>query len=563
MSAVLEDLAVEYWDLLMSMNPTYATLLGDHRFDDQIEDHSEERSQWFADRLRSIISRTEAIEDGALGRSERITRSMLLSEATTWREETELAVDELNSDQNLGTHARFLTTAPLLAVHEPEHAQAICGRFRQVDRMLESAAERFRAGIAKGRTPARINVERSIHQIDGYVASPTDADPIVNLHGPEGWEGESAWRDQLHEIVTDIVRPAFERYRDVLADELLPVARPDERCGLTWIDGGEELYATLSRHYTTLDLPADEIHQIGRDAVETELPPDYAEIGGRALGISDVDPLLERLRNDPTLRFSTADEMLEVATEALDRATEAIPDWFGRLPQAPCVIATVPEHLADDLPRAYYFPPADDGSRPGTHFVNPRAPEEQNRYDAEAVAFHESIPGHHLQLAIASETDDLPLFQRHALVTAFTEGWGLYSERLSDEMDLYSTDLDRIGMLSGDSWRAGRLVVDTGIHAMGWSRQQAIDYLAANTAVSLADIEVEVDRYIGVPGQALAYKIGELEIRRLRDQARRKLRERFDIQGFHDTVLTHGPVTLRLLGELVEAWINGIEAGPS
>jgi uncharacterized protein (DUF885 family) len=217
----------------------------------------------------------------------------------------------------------------------------------------------------------------------------------------------------------------------------------------------------------------------------------------------------------------------------------------------------VPEVGGEDAPLAYYLPPAADGSRPGIFFINTTRPTTRTRYESEALAFHEGVPGHHFQLALAQEMEDLPHFRRHALATAYVEGWGLYCERLADEMGLYSGDLERMGMLSFDSWRFGRLVTDSGMHALGWGRQQAIDYLTENTPQAPNNIENEVDRYIGWPGQALAYKIGQLEIRRLRAEAEKTMGARFDIKGFHDTVLAGGPVPLGVLGDLVGAWAKG------
>ena len=228
-------------------------------------------------------------------------------------------------------------------------------------------------------------------------------------------------------------------------------------------------------------------------------------------------------------------------------------DWFGRLPQADCVVQEIPDVGAEESPIAYYLAPAADGSRPGVYFVNTLHPETRTRFEYEALAYHESIPGHHLQLAIAQEVD-VPEFRKNALVTVYVEGWGLSTERLADEMGLYSGDLQRLGILSFDSWRAGRLVVDTGMHAFGWSRQKAIDFLLDNSPQAPNNIENEVDRYIGWPAQALAYKIGQRELFRLRNQARDRLGDRFDIKAFHDTVLEPGPVPLGLLGDLVDEW---------
>jgi uncharacterized protein (DUF885 family) len=265
---------------------------------------------------------------------------------------------------------------------------------------------------------------------------------------------------------------------------------------------------------------------------------------------------VEHLRNDPALKFSTRDEIVREAERCLARAAAAMPAWFGVLPRAACEVVPIAEHEERHSTIAYYWQPAADGSRPGQFFINTYDPGTRPRFEAEALAYHEAIPGHHLQIAIAQELTGLPEFRRHLGVTAFDEGWGLYCERLADEMGLYSSDLDRLGVLSFDSWRACRLVLDTGLHALGWSRRQAIDYMTENSPVAPNNIVNEVDRYIVWPGQALAYKTGQLEILRLREMAREALGARFDMRAFHDAVLGQGAVPLPVLGRLVARYVD-------
>jgi uncharacterized protein (DUF885 family) len=261
---------------------------------------------------------------------------------------------------------------------------------------------------------------------------------------------------------------------------------------------------------------------------------------------------LRTLRSDPALYFSSRAEVESVARASLDRANAAIGHWFGRLPKAPCEVVVMPAHEEQHSTVAYYREPAADGSRPGQFYINTSAPETRPRYEAETLAFHESVPGHHLQIAIAQELDHLPAFRRFWGSTAYVEGWGLYTERLSAEMGLLSGDVDRFGVLSFDAWRASRLVVDTGIHALGWTRRAAIDFMTAHTALGSNNIANEVDRYIANPGQALAYKLGQLELLRLRSEARERQGDRFDIKAFHDAVLGQGALPLSALREVVE-----------
>jgi uncharacterized protein (DUF885 family) len=270
---------------------------------------------------------------------------------------------------------------------------------------------------------------------------------------------------------------------------------------------------------------------------------------------ADMPEIFARMRTDDDLRYQSGEQMITVAQDALARARAEMTRWFGRLPAAECEVRPVPEFLAASAPPAYYIPPATDGSRGGTYFLNTRNASAMFRFEGQATAFHEAIPGHHLQLAIASELEGVPAFQQHALQTAYAEGWGLYAERLAQEMGLYSEERDLLGMLALDAFRASRLVVDTGLHAKGWSREQAVGYMRTHTPLPFHTIDVEVDRYIAIPGQALSYKIGQLEIRRLREHAETTLGDAFDVRGFHDTVLGSGMVTLGVLGDLVGDWI--------
>ena len=557
MTDTIRSIADEYWEAKLEASPLFASFLGDHRYDDRADDLSAEEER----RLRSVWvgqrERAAAVDggNGELDETDRASRDLLIQELDDTVRAIDLRLAELASDQMQGIHADLLITAAQLQAPEPEHATMALERARQFGRMLDQAAERYREGLAAGRTPVRVNIERSINQVDGYLASPLESDPFASLAGPEGWDGLEVWRGQLTDIVRDDLRPAFARYRDALRDELLPAARPDDRPGLQWLDDGAELYQALIELHTGLPLTPDELHGIGMAEATEALPSEYAEVGAREFGTSELADIFGRLLDDPALRYGDADQIMAHATECLDAAGAVMGDWFGILPEAPCVLKPVPEYLAADSPAAYYSPPAPDGSRPGEYFVNLHEPTKRGRAETASIAFHEAIPGHHLQLAIASERTDLPAFRRLSWGhTAFVEGWALYTERLADEMGLYRSDLDRLGMLASDSWRACRLVVDTGLHAMGWTRQQAIDFMNTHAPVSREEIVVEVDRYIGMPGQALAYKVGQREILRLRDEARGTLGSAFDIKAFHDAVLGGATISLRVLRDRVGAW---------
>ncbi len=555
-SSPTRALADEYWEALLRASPSYATFLGDRRFDAEVEDVSpaaeaEQESTW-----RTLRTRLTNLPEPA-DRAERVTRDLLAETLDDALGHLAYRTAELAYDQMDGVHAGLLTAAPQINAPAPENARDLVTRHRKVDQLLGGAVERFRAGLAAGRTPPRLVLDRALNQIDGYLASPLDDDPFTTFAGPEDWDGEVAWRADLRTAAEEVIRPAFTRYGAALRDELLPEARGDDPPGLGHVTGGEDLYRFLVRSHTGLDLDPAEVHQIGLDEV-AQVDERISEVGSRLFGTTDRDEIFDRLRTDTSLRYDPGrpDEPLDDARRCVEAARAEMGGWFGRLPESPCEVKPVPAVLAADAPAAYYFPPAADGSRPGAYFVNTHDPGERNRFDTASVAYHEAIPGHHLQLAIASELRDLPAFQRFSFGhTAFVEGWALYTERLADEMGLYASDLDRIGMLVNDAWRACRLVVDTGMHVLGWTRQQAIDQMVAHMPVGVDEIAVEVDRYVAIPAQALSYKVGQREILRLRATATEALGDGFDIRDFHDVVLGSSTVSLPVLGAIVDDWV--------
>jgi uncharacterized protein (DUF885 family) len=399
-------------------------------------------------------------------------------------------------------------------------------------------------------TPASASLRRVLSQLDGYLASGLDEDPFLKLKLPDVGK-QPLWDKTANELVVKAIRPAIETYRDALTAEIGPIARPDDRAGLMWMANGDEIYASLIHKYVQLEKTPQEIHEVGLDWGTRILIDEWTATGKKALGLDSIPEIFARLHNDPAMRFESEDEMLDHARKTVDRAWAAVDDWFNIRPDTPCTVVPVPAAFAAAMPPAYYMQPPTDGSRPGTYFLNTHKPEERDRFEYESTHFHEAVPGHHFDRSIAAGLPDIPEFRRYSQVYAHTEGWGLYSERLADEMGLFSSEVDRLGMLTADAWRAGRLVVDTGMHALGWSRQRAIDWLKEWTPIGGLTIEQEVDRYLGMPGQALSYKMGQIEIASLRRQVEAELGAGFDIKTFHDTMLTQGAMTLPMLRDHV------------
>jgi uncharacterized protein (DUF885 family) len=548
----IRALADEYYEYLSRYRPTMAHMRGDYRFADRFEEASREAEDAHIASLREFRSRAEGIDSAGLAPQDSITREVLLFDAETQASLAEMRLSEFAVDPIFGMPVMAKLIAPMLSVPDAEVAAAMVDKYRGLGHFIDQMTERHRQGVAAGRVPAAFAVEGVIGQLDEWLQTPLDEDPLLATQVPPDFTNEeiTRWREALVEVISSAVRPAVERQLDVLRREVAPASRPAGREGLMWVPDGELAYARAVERFTTLEMTPEEIHEIGLNQIE-RLAEEYRHLGSEVLGTDDLSEIFGRLRDDPELHHTSGEAIREAAEEAFHKARAAMGDWFGRLPQADCQIMEAPSGA-----QAFYFPPAEDGSRPGIFFMNTADPTSWGTFEVEATAFHEGIPGHHLQLAIATELGgDIPAFRRHSHIAAYGEGWALYTERLADEMGLYGSQLDRMGMLAADSMRACRLVVDTGIHALGWSRQDAIDYMASNSPLTLHTITEEVDRYIASsPGQALSYMIGRLEIQKMRAEAEAAMGDHFDIKGFHDTVLGSGPLPLRTLARLVSEW---------
>ncbi|NND85084.1 MAG: DUF885 domain-containing protein [Acidimicrobiia bacterium] len=553
----LSQLGDLYWRTLLSSSPLFATQIGERSYDAMLPPPTVEADDQLAAVMAEIIAQAETLDPDELDAEDRISRDVLINEAGKRYSDASERTAEMVPGPLTGPHTTLLRAASQTTVDGPDQAEAIASRYAKIPAYLGVAADRYRKGMKRGLVPAAIVVRHVISQIDAYLATPIEADPFVNTRSLAPWQGEGEWRGELEELVAGEIRPAFARYRDMHADEVLPMAMPDDRPGLTHLDLGPEWYEGFIFYFTSVTLTGDEVHEIGLREAE-RCWAEFGEIGEAAFGLSDPADVIERLREDPAMRFTSAEEIIERSEDAIRKAEAAVADWFNVFPKAPCVVQPVPADQAPSLPPAFYGVGSEDGTRPGTFFANTYEAEKRDRFSAEAIAFHEAVPGHHFDRTIAQELEGIPAFRRYALAFSHAEGWGLYVERLADEMGLYSSDVDRLGMVSADMWRACRLVIDSGIHALGWTRQQAIDFMREKTPISEEVIAQEVDRYISLPGQALAYMIGKLHIDKLRRQAEAALGDRFDIKGFHDVLLVHGGLPLPVMEELVDDWVAGL-----
>lgn len=469
---------------------------------------------------------------------DRLTKALVLQQAEALVNRIDAKLIEFTMKDHMVS-----PTTRLLARLPQAPPQALLARLASVPEFLDQAAERHRVGVAAGRVPVGYRVDAAVAYLDSYLDNPAD-DP---LRGPELQGSDSEERERL---LADVVRPAVVKYRHVLAEEIASHGRPEDRAGLCWLPDGAETYAALAREHTTTNRTPEELHQTGLDLIE-RLGDEYVEIGGGSLA-----EVQHRIRTDPALKFRTAEEILDVARSTIERAEQVAPDWFGRMPAHRCAVEATPAADAPTTSTAAYHPGPMDGSSPGIYYANTYRAAERDRTIAEANAFHEGVPGHHFQISLAQELTGLSQLRQSAWINSYLEGWALYSERLADEMGLYSDDIARLGMVAMDSMRSARLVVDTGLHALGWSRQQAVDYLRVNTVMTELEIQHETDRYIENPGQALSYMVGRLEIQRMRSEAEAAMGAAFDIRAFHDLVLGTGPLPLDVLNAVVSEWAH-------
>jgi uncharacterized protein (DUF885 family) len=550
-------LADEVMQTALTRSPELATYLGlPGMRHEGLSDNSLEAMVRYQAQDDDFAARVLAIDPEPLvGRAEYVTLGFL-REAAQSGAQGRVCRNELwaGVNQMFGWQVSLPRLAQVQPVGTDDLRAQTLTRWRGLAKMIDTETANLREGLRLGYTAPRVNVQRVIQQMEELVAMPPAQSPFAV---PMQKDSTPAFRQEFEQVMANEIYPAMRRYRDFLVNEYLPASR--EAVGIVGNPAGQDCYRAAVRSFTTLDVPAQEIHEIGLREM-AKIQNEMRTIAQRSFNTTDVPGLLERFRTEPQYLFRTREEIVAYAQAAIERGRAAMPRWFGRLPQSDVVIEPYPEFEEKSAPGGAYETPSEDGTRPGKYRINTYKPEEQTKVGVESTAFHESIPGHHLQLALAQERQGAHIITRFMGNSGYSEGWGLYSERLADEMGLFSSDLDRMGLLSNEALRAARMVVDPGLHVLGWSRDQAVEYMLAHTAENRQAVENEVDRYIGWPGQATAYMLGNLEIRRLREMAERELGPRFDIRAFHDKVLENGSVPLPFLRENIERWIAAEKA---
>ncbi|MFO1487543.1 MAG: DUF885 domain-containing protein [Verrucomicrobiota bacterium] len=550
-----------HWGQTMRENPEFATEVGYPGLNDRWTDMSVEAFARRERELQAPLKVVQSINRTKLGVADQLNYDLfrrglnLALEAVQFHDEYQ-PLNQMGGVQQ--DAARMLELSPRATVKDYE---SLLARLNSLPTLIDQTIVLMRKGLEAGITPPRI----TLRDVPDQVAKQMETDPARSaflkpffnfpLTMPEA--DRQRLRAEASTALTNHVVPAFGRLHEFLVKTYLPGAR--ESIGASDLPKGRDWYSYRIREQTTTTMPPQQIHNIGLAEVKrirAEMDKIIKQTGFKG----GFDEFSQFLRTDPRFYYTNAADLLTGYRDIAKRVDPELPRLFGKLPRLPYGVVPIPDYAAKSQTSAYYQPGSPSAGRAGNFFANTYALETRAKWEMEALTFHESVPGHHLQIALAQEMDDAPEFRKHGSYTAFIEGWGLYSESLGEEMGFYKDPYAKYGQLTFEMWRAIRLVVDTGIHSLGWTRRQAIDYFMANTGKSEHEITVEVDRYIVWPGQALAYKIGQLKIRELRNYATRELGDRFDIRAFHDQVLGNGAVPLDVLESRIKDWVKERQA---
>jgi len=544
-------LSDRFWDGILELNPTTATVYGDERYADRLEDPSPAGRAKARRLMEATKAEAEAIPTTGLSIEDRITRDMLIVIADLSVEEDEQGTHRLRVvDQIGGPQTLLPQICQFQSADTPERLEKFLARLRAYPAFMAANADILRESLATGLTAPRIVAERTVQQLERLLAIPISV-AIVPAMAKVATDED---RERVREVVRDEVYPADAAFLEILRGEYLAATR--EEPGLWSAPNGDALYRTQIRAWTTLDLEPEDVHRIGLEELEVT-EGGRREIAGAAGFGTDTKAYRASLAADPTNQPGSKEELLARAREDIDRAMAVAPRYFGMLPKAGIEVRAVEEFKEKDAPFAYYFPPSTDGTRAGIYYANGYDLPSRKYTKLASTTYHEAVPGHHFQIALEMENPKLNTFRRlgaRIVGGAYVEGWGLYSEKLADEMGLFRNEAERFGMLDAVAWRAARLVVDTGLHALRWSREQSVDFLLG-AGLSETDAVIETDRYIAWPGQALTYMIGCREIEKLRREIAARDGSGFDLRAFHDALLGHGSLPLATLRRELPTWV--------
>ena len=555
--AALKALFDEIWQDNLRSSPEFASSIGDKRYDDRLTDYSIGAYNERIARGRDYIFRLAAIDTTGLTDQEVLSKDLMARRLVDQQEEAEYKPWEMPVTQMWGPHIDLPQLVSQLTFETVKDYDDYTTRLTKIPTVFDQISANMAIGIDDHCVPPKYILEKVLVQVNAIAnQKPEDspfARPIQKFPAGISAEDQTRIKDAVLEAIRKQVLPAYTQFAHFLTATYIPAGRADP--GLWSIPDGDKYYAFLVRRSTTTDLTPAAIHQLGLDEVKR----DEAEmlVIAKKLGFNDLASLRASIASNPKLHAQSTDQLIGLYRHYIDQMRPKLPELFGTLPKAPLVVEPVPEYMQQDQTQAYYMPGTPDGKRPGTVYVNFYKFKERALTNVESISYHEGIPGHHLQISIAQELTGLPAFRSYLDYTAYVEGWALYSERLGKDIGFYQDPWSDYGRLEADTWRAIRLVVDTGCHSMHWTRQQMLDYFREHSSMDDTNIQAEVDRYIAWPGQALGYKIGQLKILELRARAQQALGAKFDIRAFHDQVIDSGALPLDVLEQRIDAWIAG------
>lgn len=558
----LKQLIAEEWEYEVREDPLFATQTGDHRFDDKLPSVTVADEERREKATRDFLKRLDAIDRAPLVATDGLNYDLFRRTLSDRLGEYEFKTYLMPITNREGFHTEFPQLPDRVPLENAKDYDNYCARLEACNTYIGQYIGTMRAGIKGGYVLPKVVMEGWETAIDAHIVDdPTQSllyTPFEKFPDAVSASDRTRLTERGKKAITGSVVPGYRALHDFMAKEYVPACR--ETIGASALPNGKAFYEHRIRYYTTLDLTPQQVHETGLAEVKrirAEMDQVIAKTGFKGT----FPEFVNFLRTDKRFYVDTPEQLLKEVSYICKEMDGQLPTLFKTLPRMPYGVKPIPDFIAPKTSTAYYNQPAGDGTRAGTYYMNTYDLKARPLYELEALTFHESVPGHHLQIAIMQELPDVPNFRRYTFFTAFVEGWGLYSERLGIEAGFYQDPYSDFGRLTYEMWRATRLVVDTGIHSMGWTRQQAIDYMAANGALSMHNITTEVDRYISWPGQAVAYKTGELKIRELRAYAEKELGPKFDVREFHDVVLWSGAVPLDILDANVHAWVAKVKKG--
>ena len=551
----LNALFQQYWDDQMEYAPEFASVIGDKRFNDKIQDRSAKAFNEAVAREGALLLKLAAIDPSGLTDQEKTSQQLLIQTISDDQEGAEFKEWEMPINQMGGIYADYPQLVEQLSFETLKDYEDWLARLRAMPTAFDQVITNMSIGMDDHRVPPRFLLEKALDNIKQLANQKPEesplASPLKKFPASIAAADQERIRKDMMMAIEKQVLPAYKRLTHFMEGSYIPAGRAEP--GIATLPDGAKYYRYLIRRTTTTNLSPEQIHQIGLDEVKRNETEELAI--AQKLGFADLKSFRASLKTNPKLHPASREALLDAYRGYLTPMQTKLPALFGRLPKAPFEVLAVPEYMEKTSALAYYETGTPDGSRPGRLRINTWNATERNLFEVESTAYHEGIPGHHMQLSISQEQTGVPEFRKYGQYTAFLEGWALYAERLGKDLGLYQDPYSDYGRLENDTWRAIRLVVDTGVHAGGWSRDQMVQFFHDHSSAAETEVQSDVDRYIAWPSQALAYKIGQLKILELRDRAKKALGDKFDIRAFHDQVIDSGALPLDVLDERISAWI--------